>query len=583
MSNYNRIDVDVEVIKALYCYEGKTIAEIAHELKCNPLLVASRIKEYKLKKKQKYDYITKELLERLYIKENKSIREVAEELGVEEGVIARRLKKYRIKIRPAGRKYSISKEILEDLFYNKRMSCQEISDLLGPSVSVIRRRFREFGIPLEGSHKRAGKETGALKDVTKEDLYELYITKNMSAKDVALRYNTSVSVVRTKLNFFNIKREFKVQCTEEDLYELYIEKNFTIKQVSKIVGVSDSVISKKLKEYGIRKDTKWDKISKEELENLYLRENLFIEEIAERLGYPRYVVNYYLKVYELKDRKTKEQEEECQLRRIERSLAGCNERSSHEIELEERYPTFFRNTFKTIGAELDLLYPKEKVAIEVNGVYWHGTLEHSKDDIRHIQKLIKCQKEGIQLINVFDYFLRSKKNKSKIINLLDNLLNPEILRLPAGVINIVNSKEQKIFEEENNLNGHEHKTNFCLGTYNQEGKILNTVSGITYDKTTEIQRFTTRVGYLEDYSQLIEAIKEHYNPKNIIVTCDKQFYNGSLFTRLGFEVMEEVSPDYFFVYNQRIVSRTTYNKNPDKYKKYYKVYDCGRVRLRLDL
>ena len=579
----HKIEVDIPTIKRMYEEEGADITEIAKELCCKSCIIASRIKESGFKKKDKNDFITEDFLKELYIDEGMSIREVANKLGVKVDVVRRRLKKFNIPRKPLGGKYDIKEDEVRYLFYEKEMSCQEIADYLGCSVSVVRRRFNEFGILLEGSNKRSGKETGVLKDVGKEELERLYISEGKSAKEIAKIYDTTERVVRARLQKFNIGKEFKLNFSRDDLFRWYIIEDLTIRQISKKVKVWDKIISNKLKEYGIVKENKWSSITKEELEYLYLEENLFIEEISEKTRYPRHAIDYYLKLYDLKDKKTEEQEEECKARREERAMGALKERSSYEIELESRYPTYFTNTHRIINAELDLYYPNNGIAIEVNGVRWHGTpADSQKEDKRHIDKMQRCDKKNIQLINIFDYVLKGKKSKEKMLNILDNLLKRDNLRISEGNIDFLESKEQELFENDNNLDNYE-STDFCIGIRNNSDEVTSSISGNIKEDMVEIVRFTTKIGYTEDFKRLVDFLCNIYRPNKVEVTCNRNFYNGSLFLSLGFKIVGEVEPDFYYVYNQRIISRTTYQKNPEKYKKYYKVYDCGRIKLQLIL
>lgn len=49
--------------------------------------------------------------------------------------------------------------------------------------------------------------------------------------------------------------------------------------------------------------------------------------------------------------------------------------------------------------ELDIYIPERKIAIEVDGIYWHST-NAGKDKNYHLHKTIECEKRGIQLIHI---------------------------------------------------------------------------------------------------------------------------------------------------------------------------------------
>ena len=99
----------------------------------------------------------------------------------------------------------------------------------------------------------------------------------------------------------------------------------------------------------------------------------------------------------------------------------------------------------------------------------------------------------------------------------------------------------------------------------------------------KIKRFTTKIGYVEDYADLIGYIEEYFSPAYMEVLCDRRYYDGSIFQKDGFEIVGITNADYEYVYDLKSVSRITYKKNPLKYKDYNKVYDCGKIKLKLAL
>lgn len=53
------------------------------------------------------------------------------------------------------------------------------------------------------------------------------------------------------------------------------------------------------------------------------------------------------------------------------------------------------------GQELDLYIPDLNIAIEYNGVYWHGE-NNGKDKTYHYNKWLSCKNQGIQLIQIWE-------------------------------------------------------------------------------------------------------------------------------------------------------------------------------------
>ena len=69
--------------------------------------------------------------------------------------------------------------------------------------------------------------------------------------------------------------------------------------------------------------------------------------------------------------------------------------------------------------EIDIYLPEKQIGIEFDGLYWHSELYKSND--YHLQKTQECEKQGIQLIHIFED--EWKNNQDIIKKYLFELLN----------------------------------------------------------------------------------------------------------------------------------------------------------------
>ena len=60
-----------------------------------------------------------------------------------------------------------------------------------------------------------------------------------------------------------------------------------------------------------------------------------------------------------------------------------------------------RNRTKLNGKEIDIYIPSLKLGIEYNGLYWHSEV-NGKDKNYHFNKLNDCNKQGVNLIQIFE-------------------------------------------------------------------------------------------------------------------------------------------------------------------------------------
>lgn len=106
----------------------------------------------------------------------------------------------------------ITKEELEELYIKQGFSLQMVAEHLNTSWSSIFRLCKRYGIHKEVitvhrkknapfSNKRA-----LYSKVSKEQLYDLYITKNLSYKELAAYFKTCVGTIKTTLRRYNIKK-----------------------------------------------------------------------------------------------------------------------------------------------------------------------------------------------------------------------------------------------------------------------------------------------------------------------------------------------------------------------------------------
>lgn len=87
--------------------------------------------------------------------------------------------------------------------------------------------------------------------------------------------------------------------------------------------------------------------------------------------------------------------------------------------------------------ELDIYIPDLKIAIEVNGDYWHSNL--FKDKNYHLNKTKLCEEKGIRLIHIFEseWIFKQDKIKRLLTSIINNVFNFEkqILKIDRRFFN----------------------------------------------------------------------------------------------------------------------------------------------------
>jgi hypothetical protein len=248
--------------------------------------------------------------------------------------------------------------------------------------------------------------------------------------------------------------------------------------------------------------------------------------------------------------------------------------------------------------EINIYIPEHKIGIEFNGVYWHNELFREKN--YHLNKTIKCEKNNIELVHIFEDEWVYKKEivKSILLNKLNKIKNNIFAR--KCEIKEITSEVSKKFLNENHIQGNVN-SKIKIGLYYQE----NLVSVMTFSrgrvimggKNTEweLNRYSSLINtnVVGGSSKLLKYFIKKYQPEKLISYSDVRIFNGSMYSKIGFERKSNSKPNYWYVINGIRKHRFNFTKNKlikEGYEKnktekqimfergIYRIYDCGNVR-----
>lgn len=105
----------------------------------------------------------------------------------------------------------ISKEELILLYINENKTTQEIADMYGITAKRVRRRLKEYNIEkskalIEQTRINKCIEKSTKVNITKEELYELYINQNKTPDEIAAIYNCTGKTIREHIQKHNIEK-----------------------------------------------------------------------------------------------------------------------------------------------------------------------------------------------------------------------------------------------------------------------------------------------------------------------------------------------------------------------------------------
>jgi hypothetical protein len=256
-----------------------------------------------------------------------------------------------------------------------------------------------------------------------------------------------------------------------------------------------------------------------------------------------------------------------------------------------------RNTLD--GLELDIYLPDEKLAIEFNGLYWHNDINKT-DRNYHLNKTKKCEKEGIDLIHIFEdeYIYQLDVIKSIILNKLHLTKNKIYGR--KTILKEIETKDAKDFLNKNHIQGYT-SSSVKIGLYYKDELVSvmlfskKSVGGrISFDGY-ELSRFANKLNtnVIGGANKILKYFEKKYKPKEIRSYADRRWFNGKIYKIMGFEQTHINPVSYWYVIGDKRKHKSLFTKQKIekqgfdingktanqimKERKIYRIYDCGTI------
>lgn len=250
--------------------------------------------------------------------------------------------------------------------------------------------------------------------------------------------------------------------------------------------------------------------------------------------------------------------------------------------------------------ELDIYIPNKNIAIEYNGLYWHSEINQLDPDY-HLIKWAECKKKNIHLIQIFEDEWLNKKEI--VLSMLKHKLKVNRNKRIFGrncEIKEISSSEKNIFLDKNHIQGRDAST-IKLGAFHNKELVSVMTFGFgniskggdpSKTKKWELSRFATNINYhiIGIAGKMFEYFKKKYIWEEIYTYADLRFSNGNLYDKIGFKLMSQSRPNYFYVndFTKRI-HRFNLRKTPIEpidipewrlrlNQGYYRIWDCGNLK-----
>lgn len=281
--------------------------------------------------------------------------------------------------------------------------------------------------------------------------------------------------------------------------------------------------------------------------------------------------------------------------------ASAYANSSTEQLVSSWFPGKFLQKDRTLikPKEVDLLSHKHKLAIEVNGAYWH-----SADMIPanyHLDKTVAVEDKGYQLLHFWDFEVKEKPTIVRSI-IASKMGLTERLYARKCVITKIPCFEASFFLNNNHLQGSSSGVVVAYGLLH-EGRLVAamTFGKPRFDKTCdwEMLRFATLCGIsvIGGASRLFNMFAREHSG-TVVSYANRRISNGNLYNRLGFVCVGKTQPSYFWLSKKNGVRHSRYKCQKHKLKDllgdnfveteseaqnmerngFVKCFDCGNLK-----
>lgn len=258
-----------------------------------------------------------------------------------------------------------------------------------------------------------------------------------------------------------------------------------------------------------------------------------------------------------------------------------------------KYETNNRSILK--DRELDIYIPSKQLAIECNGCFWHSQ-QHHKPHNYHVDKYNRCKECGVQLITMWEDWIKKKPEIVKSILLSKLNVYKRKIGARQCLIKEIDSKTCAQFLNENHIQG-SCKTNTRIGLY-KDDELISVMTFYKNGENIELNRFCNKLYHHihGGASKLLNYFIKQYHPATIVSFSSNDISNGDLYKKLKFIPDNRITNAYWYIHKTTLerYHRSRFRKSQLKNMgydienhtedeimaslPYYKIYDSGHVK-----
>ena len=246
------------------------------------------------------------------------------------------------------------------------------------------------------------------------------------------------------------------------------------------------------------------------------------------------------------------------------------------------------------GKHIDIFIPELNIGFEYNGSYWH--CDANKERTYHIDKTTQAEKEGIELIHIWEY--EYSKSPEIVLNMVRSKLGKSTKRVYARKCAVdlkVSPEEAKEFSDKHHIQGHRPSTTYVglrhKGDLVMLASFMNTRGASSHNCDIELIRLVSSTNVVGGASRLLSKMSKH----RILSYARRDYSKGLVYEALGFDLVNLTTPNYKYIRQNKITPRQACMKHKlpallgdkidmTKTEKqlmteagYNRIYDCGNL------
>lgn len=226
--------------------------------------------------------------------------------------------------------------------------------------------------------------------------------------------------------------------------------------------------------------------------------------------------------------------------------------------------------------ELDFYLPEYKLAIEMNGDYWHSH-EKLQDVNYHYNKWQRCQEQGIQLIQILesDWNQSADKFKSLILSCLGKKPRGDPAR--KCQIRQIDAKTARPFLDQYHLQGFVSGTSHW-GAYDSRDQLVAVMTfgwtrGSKQSRRFELKRWVTdNQSHAGLFSKTFKFAQKTLNFDQAVSFSANDWFTGDVYEKCGFMKGKQLPPSYSYLYKNKKAYLSNFTKQRIK-ERFPEIYD----------